>query len=290
LDPVNGLERGRRFTGGAAFTLIELLVVIAVIAILAAMLLPALNRTKIATRITYCKNNLRQWGIALSTYSGDFQVYPLYSTPSQPGTNATASQSYAWFQLLQPYTRANWTNSPPGSPTPGIHVCPDYTRLGGMVQAYPGRNGSYGYNDQGYSFDCGSLGLGWEANDRSVGVREAEVVCPSDMVAIGDAMLLDYGGPSNSVACCGMDELCPAIEPIFLLELGYPASIYSADPGYVYWPSKRHGGRWNVVFCDGHVESQTAKGLFNPRSDAVLRRWYRDHIAHVGGWVAPWRQ
>ncbi len=86
-----------------AFTLIELLVVTAVIAILAALLLPALNRAKVQARITYCKNNLRQWGIALGTYAADFQAYPLYSTPQPSGTNASASQPCAWFQFLQPY-------------------------------------------------------------------------------------------------------------------------------------------------------------------------------------------
>jgi prepilin-type N-terminal cleavage/methylation domain-containing protein len=53
------------------FTLIELLVVIAIIAILAAMLLPALSRSRETSRRTVCKNNLHQLSLGIFQYAGD---------------------------------------------------------------------------------------------------------------------------------------------------------------------------------------------------------------------------
>ena len=84
-----------------AFTLIELLVVISIIALLIAILLPALTKAREEARTIACGSNLRQLGIALQAYVGDYDgVLPPYSY-------ATSLSSYYihpfWHQVVAPY-------------------------------------------------------------------------------------------------------------------------------------------------------------------------------------------
>ena len=82
------------------FTLIELLVVIAIIAILAGMLLPALNSAREKGRGASCKNNLKQMHIAAMFYNSDFKEWNMareYSKALIPGRTSGLS----WFHVQQ---------------------------------------------------------------------------------------------------------------------------------------------------------------------------------------------
>jgi Tfp pilus assembly protein PilE len=112
------------------FTLTELLIVIAVLAILVALLLPALGQARELARRAVCVSNLRQWGIALILYNEEQHgVLRSYSPPSEfhsiypflASFAATNERGQLHAQSLTPYLEAFDVNA---KRTRGVGLCP----------------------------------------------------------------------------------------------------------------------------------------------------------------------
>jgi prepilin-type N-terminal cleavage/methylation domain-containing protein/prepilin-type processing-associated H-X9-DG protein len=111
----------------SAFTLIELLVVIAIIAILAALLLPALAAAREKARRTSCISNLKQQGLALASYSGDYGGYlPCWTGWSQVPKAMDASNATrgAWkgFMTTNSYVFGDFKSNPAPTYAPSAYA------------------------------------------------------------------------------------------------------------------------------------------------------------------------
>lgn len=114
-----------------AFTLVELLVVIAIIGVLVALLLPAVQAAREASRRSSCGNNIKQIGLALHNYHDTHRKFPMAGFLTAPPVTTSSSLPYhhTWLTALLPFVEQGplydntnmllpaWTN-----PTPQVIV------------------------------------------------------------------------------------------------------------------------------------------------------------------------
>jgi len=213
-----------------AFTLVELLVVIGVIAILAALMLPALTQAKFSARRIVCVNNLRQLGLASQIYwdENDGDAFRYIIGPSNTGT-------IYWFGWIEPWIPGN-EGARQFDPTPGalyphlngrgVEVCPslDYTSRLFKLKATGAAYG-YGYN----------IHLSTPATQPPIKIQR--VTRPADIVLLADSgQINDFQEPASPTN--------PLLEEFYYISDNEPTVHF------------RHQRRANVVYCDGHVDGE----------------------------------
>jgi prepilin-type N-terminal cleavage/methylation domain-containing protein/prepilin-type processing-associated H-X9-DG protein len=243
----------------AGFTLIELLVVIAIIAILASLLLPALNRAKMRAVAAACMSNHKQLATAWLMYAGDnnenlainsdLHIHPLFPWPNG---------GPSWI-----YGIIDWNGGPfpvGQNNTNTIYLNEDkWSLLGG----YLGRSTAVFACPAANFVSPAQSRVGWDHRMRSVAMNGA--------VGDGDKYMepgnpfgwtswyvakrsSDFHNPGPSDVWVFSDEHPDSIDDAIMYTASYPTTMFTELPG------SQHAGACGMAFADGHAEIHKWQG------------------------------
>ena len=246
-------------TRAQAFTLIELLVVIAIIAILAALLTPALKDALEQGRASVCASNLRQVPIALRGYMADKDGWmPPYVTYHADPSTHTGPDGVTYNQYRRMWTHSEWFKS-------GDYLDP--IRHGdGFLQPYMGTSDGHSYGVLGCpSLQDGTMlltsnGIAYNfiiQHRKSLGVSLYATSWYEDFGVGGARHSQTVQNPVNFVIYGDSSGKCAyLIRPSrYIRWRDYTTSV----------PAPRHLGKFNAAFLDGHVTRGTMEDLYVPR-------------------------
>ncbi|HUD46278.1 MAG TPA: prepilin-type N-terminal cleavage/methylation domain-containing protein [Candidatus Baltobacteraceae bacterium] len=274
-----------------AFTLIELVVVISVIAILAAILLPALARAKSQARTVYCLNNKRQLAVAWLMYAQDSRDYLAYNTDPVWGLDDMDAPNWVaslvdWSTASDCSNLALLTNDTNSSMAPYIsHVaapyhCPEDTFLSPQQRAegWTQRARSVSMN---YVMGDG-LGATGEPKSHAGFAYYASAQTHPPYISRWFIRIADLAGIGPSMACVFLDEHPDSLWLSPSFEVQY-------KPGVVVWrqlPASYHSGGCTLSFADGHEEY---KKWVVPQTTVPVHYTYWDYAFSPWDWTSDTR-